>query len=158
MDYIKVNEESDQIQVIDQEDGVPVKILEEKLSVSEFADSMTVETQDDHLVLQDSTDNIKVSDDMDVVRPYLGEVFIQNKVTTEYEAELEVPYSTRVDFENDDLIYKAWAAPGSSEAAPVWRVQRITFVGTDEDVVIEWADGDGNFDNIWDDHLGLSYS
>jgi hypothetical protein len=73
------------------------------------------------------------------------------------DGELEVPYSQQVDFVGDDLIYKAWAATGSATTANVWRIQRITFVGTDDDVVIEWADGDGNFDNIWDDRASLTY-
>ena len=73
-------------------------------------------------------------------------------------SELEMPYSTQIDFVNDNVIYKGWADPGSATSSAVWRIQKITFIGADDDVVITWADGDGLFDNIWDNHLSLTYT
>lgn len=157
MDYITINEKLDHVQVIDQEDGVPVKILEEKIAVEEFADAMVVTTTDDHVVLEDSNDHIEIQDTPDAITPKFTEVFIQNKVV-ELEKDIEVPYNTQVDFVGETLIYKGWAAPGSGTNAPVWRIQRMTFVGSDEDLTVEWAEGDGDFDNIWDDRASLSYS
>lgn len=69
----------------------------------------------------------------------------------------EIPYAQQVDFEGS-TIYKGWAAVGSSTSSSLWRIQKIEFVGLDEDVVITWADGDSNFDNIWDNRVSLSYS
>lgn len=63
-----------------------------------------------------------------------------------------------IDFVGETTIYKGWSNPGTPTSSAIWRIQRIAFVGVDEDVVITWADGDGNFDNIWDDRLSLSYS
>ena len=72
--------------------------------------------------------------------------------------DLPVPYNTNVDFVGDTVIYKGWSEPGTSESSPLWRIQQITFVGTDEDVVILWANGNGDFTNVWDNRASLAYS
>ena len=48
-----------------------------------------------------------------------------------------------------DGVYKYFgeAQPGSDITAAVWRVSRLTITGKR----IEWADGDSNFDNTFDD-------
>lgn len=69
-----------------------------------------------------------------------------------------VPYAKRTDFENNDtVIYIGEANPGSLSSAAVWRMKRLT-LNAEGDVTEEWADGDANFDNIWDNRLSLSYS
>lgn len=75
-------------------------------------------------------------------------------------AEDDMPYATRVDFieGSPEIIYRAEGNAGSVDADAVWRIRRITIQSDDGDVVIEWADGDIAFDNIWDNHLILSYS
>jgi hypothetical protein len=55
------------------------------------------------------------------------------------------------------VLYKGEAAAGSITSGALWRIQEIT-IQTDGDVAILWADGNTNFDNIYDDRLGLSYS
>lgn len=61
-----------------------------------------------------------------------------------------VPRAKRRDW-NDDLTicYEGWAETGADEADPVWRIRKTTFVG--DDSAEEWADGNHNFDNVWDD-------
>lgn len=54
------------------------------------------------------------------------------------------------------VLYRGEAAPGTPTNASLWRIQRITING--DDVVIEWADGNANFDNVFDNRLILSYS
>lgn len=56
-----------------------------------------------------------------------------------------------------NVLYKGEAVPGSSLAAAVWRVQKIT-VAVDGDVSIQWADGNDSFDNIWNNRASLIYS
>lgn len=63
----------------------------------------------------------------------------------------------RYDEVDDTTAYRGEAAPGSSESASVWRIQRITF-GADGDVTRQWADGDAEFDNQWSQRTTLSYS
>lgn len=53
-------------------------------------------------------------------------------------------------------IGKAIPSPISNEGMAVWQIQRITLSG--DDVVIEWADGDAEFDNIWNNRESLTYS
>jgi len=50
--------------------------------------------------------------------------------------------------------YIGEAVPGNLTSASRWRIMRLTIA----DNTIVWADGNGDFDNIWDDHLILSYS
>lgn len=70
-----------------------------------------------------------------------------------------IKYTKRVDFNTDQtLLYKGEANPGSAESEAVWRISYITIATADSDVVEIWADGNANFDNIWDDRLTLSYS
>ena len=42
----------------------------------------------------------------------------------------------------------------SPTSNPVWRIKRIS---TSSGVIVEWADGNVNFDNVWDDRASLSY-
>lgn len=71
-------------------------------------------------------------------------------------AESEMPYAERTDIVSDALIYKGQADPGALDAAPVWRIRRLT-IGVDGDVTTQWADGDANFDNVWADRATLNY-
>lgn len=72
--------------------------------------------------------------------------------------EEEVAYAKRIDFESDStIVYKGEAQPGAVDSAAVWRIHRLV-LNSEFDVVQTWADGDANFDNIWDDRLSLSYS
>jgi hypothetical protein len=48
------------------------------------------------------------------------------------------------------------APPRASTADAVWRIQRLTVVGND--LTVEFADGDAELDNVWDDRGSLSYS
>jgi hypothetical protein len=65
------------------------------------------------------------------------------------------PLALELD-EVGSFTYIGEALPGSPTAASVWRIQRLEEVG--EDSIIIWADGNSNFDNVWDNRLSLSYS
>jgi hypothetical protein len=56
-----------------------------------------------------------------------------------------------------EVTYRGDALPGVATSAASWRVQRLT-QQSDGDMEILFADGDDNFDNIWDNRLSLSYS
>lgn len=57
--------------------------------------------------------------------------------------------------ENGTATYVAFAAPGSSQASPVWQCKKID---EGSGLVITFADGDSNFDNIATDLTALTYS
>lgn len=63
------------------------------------------------------------------------------------------PLRTRIK-ETATHIYVGEALPGTAESAPAWRIQRSVIATGDTD----WADGDGEFDNVLDDYLTLTYS
>lgn len=50
--------------------------------------------------------------------------------------------------------YHCEAAPGRLSSADGWRCSRLT-VATG---VVQWADGNGNFDNVADDRATLTYA
>jgi len=60
-----------------------------------------------------------------------------------------------VDNTDPNKQYICKAACGSNEVASVWQIQRITISGSI--TTIEWADGDGLFDNIASDRATLEY-
>lgn len=71
--------------------------------------------------------------------------------------EEDMPYAKQTDFVTDNLIYRGEAAVGSLVSAPAWRIRKLV-IGVDGDVSETWADGNANFDNVWDDRLSLTYS
>lgn len=64
-------------------------------------------------------------------------------------------YDTRIDEQSLELSYVGKAQPGSETSDDVWRIQRITVV--DSETIIEFAEGNSHFDNIWDDRESLEY-
>lgn len=68
-----------------------------------------------------------------------------------------VPLATRLDEVTDALSYLGEADAGTLETSAGWRIRRITF-GDDGDVTTEFADGNDNFDNVWQDRIGLTYT
>lgn len=65
--------------------------------------------------------------------------------------------SVRVDVVDSGTTYVGKAQIGAAEASAVWQIFRM-LTGSDGDVTIQWADGDGEFDNIWANRATLSYS
>lgn len=67
-----------------------------------------------------------------------------------------MPLTTILDDPTSSTIsYVGAAMPGSNQADPVWRISRLDeTVGAE----IKWADGNTNFDNIWNNRNLLNYS
>lgn len=61
-----------------------------------------------------------------------------------------------VDEASATVTYVGEAQPGSATSGALWRVKRLTQSGVI--LFIEWADGDGLFNNVWDNRASLSYS
>jgi hypothetical protein len=61
-----------------------------------------------------------------------------------------------VDEVSTTLTYVGYAVPGTAASAASWRIARIQTVGT---VLMKtWANGNTNYQNIWNDRASLSYS
>lgn len=55
------------------------------------------------------------------------------------------------------ITYVGKALPGTLTSAPSWQIKRLDESG-DPELIMTYADGDANFDNIWDNRASLSYS
>lgn len=66
------------------------------------------------------------------------------------------PMKSAIDEASATITYVGEAVTGSSLASGSWRIKRITQSGTV--LLIEWADGDGLFNNVWNDRASLIYS
>ncbi len=61
----------------------------------------------------------------------------------------------RIDESNPSDIYNGYATAGAVTGDPAWAIERVSRRG---DVIsYTWADGNENFDNVWDDRLTLNY-
>lgn len=65
-------------------------------------------------------------------------------------------------WENDSsgrMLYYGEAKPGSSEGADCWRICKYTYTGNNFNADKKtWANGNANFDKVWTDRTGYSYS
>lgn len=65
-------------------------------------------------------------------------------------------YTVRIDEASSTVTYFGFAAAGTAEASASWRIKRLTVTGNVTD--IKYADGDTNFDNVWDNRAALTYT
>jgi len=55
-----------------------------------------------------------------------------------------------------DIVYVGLALPTTATSAASWQIQEVD--KTTDVITVKYADGNTNFDNIWDDRDSLSYS
>ena len=65
--------------------------------------------------------------------------------------------SKRINFVGEDIIYKGEAPVGSLDSSSFWRIRKI-IIAADGDVTEIWANGNSNYDKVWNDHLTYTYS
>lgn len=63
--------------------------------------------------------------------------------------------STRIDEVSSSLTYIGEAAVGADESSQIWRISRITVVGTQ--TKIQYANGSTSWNNAWLDRASLTY-
>lgn len=67
-----------------------------------------------------------------------------------------VALATRIDDSTTaNVTYIGKAPIASATSSAVWQ---ITKLDTASGLIKTWADGNGSFDNVWDDRASLSYS
>lgn len=66
------------------------------------------------------------------------------------------PIAMRVDEPSSTVTYIGKANVATSNASATWQIFKITVSGTVTSFT--WADGDSNYDNVWNDRASLSYS
>lgn len=68
-------------------------------------------------------------------------------------------YVTSLDYDSDNnLIYIGKATMGSSKADAVWSIRKLTYDASNNLIDMQYANGDGAFNNIWDSRTSISYS
>lgn len=56
------------------------------------------------------------------------------------------------------LSYIGWANGGTATSASIWEIAKIEYDAGGNFISLKWADGNGNFNNIWDNRATLTYS
>lgn len=64
-------------------------------------------------------------------------------------------YSTRIDEASSTVTYLGNSLCGTATSAAAWQIKKID---STSGVAITFADGDPQFNNIWDDRASLTYS
>ena len=67
----------------------------------------------------------------------------------------DLSLTTLYDDISGTVAFVGSALPGVATSSAQWRISKIN---TTSGVVMTWADGDSNFDNIWQNRHSLSYS
>lgn len=68
----------------------------------------------------------------------------------------QVDYTQRIDEASATVTYIGKADPGSSEASAVWQIKKIEVIGAETEIT--WADGDVEFNNVWNNRASLTYT
>lgn len=66
-------------------------------------------------------------------------------------------YAKQYDQVSTTLAYLGDAVVGGSASSAIWRIQKLVFT-TAGSIAITYADGNANFDNVWNNRASLSYS
>lgn len=61
----------------------------------------------------------------------------------------------RYDQVDATTAYLGLAAIDSLSSNPVWQIKKLDYT---TGVIIRWADGNSNFDNVWDDRATITYT
>ena len=61
-----------------------------------------------------------------------------------------------IDEVSESLTYIGSAAPGTSTSLSAWKISRLQITGSI--TALEFADGNKQYDNVWDNRASLSYS
>jgi hypothetical protein len=85
---------------------------------------------------------------------YLGDVTGQRIGNKQAIDTAKVDQATRIDEASATITYVGKAPVGSLTSNAVWKIFRID---ESSGLVITYADGNTNFDNVWDSRAGLTY-
>ena len=71
---------------------------------------------------------------------------------------LATPIRRQVKFDGEDpsVSYIGETNFGTATSSPTWRIFRLVY--SSKSFTLQYADGDDEFNNVWDDRLTLSYS
>ena len=83
-----------------------------------------------------------------------GEIFVH--LTSSDVTFITDNYTQNIDEPDASTLYTGLAVIGTSEATNAWQIKKLTVTGTV--TKIAWADGNDDFDNIWNNRAALTYT
>lgn len=87
------------------------------------------------------------------VKVSIADVIIKEIV--EYLPEEDEVYDIEIDTSVPGVTYVGQAAPGTASSSAAWRIKKIT--DSAGGASVDWANGNANFVNVWDNHLAYTY-
>ena len=69
---------------------------------------------------------------------------------------ISTPMATKIDESDSTTTYVGEAVVGTAGSSAKWRIKKMVKTGTVTEIL--WADGNANYDNVWDNRTSLSYS
>lgn len=97
------------------------------------------------VIIDASADNIAISDGTNTL-----EINGDGSINT-----VTKVYATRLDEASSTVTYVGDAVVGSSPSAASWSIKKIDETSG---IVITFADGNANYDNVWDNRASLTYT
>lgn len=68
-------------------------------------------------------------------------------------------YTKVLDYDaSNNILYSGEALPGSGKAAAVWQIKKYLYDASSNLTDIQYANGNKNYTNVWNDRASLSYS
>lgn len=85
------------------------------------------------------------------------EFIISGQQRRDVQADIIPPgYAMQIDEVSSTVTYLGLAKSGTPTSASLWQIRKISVSSTVTSFT--WADGDGNYDNVWDNRASLTYS
>jgi hypothetical protein len=75
--------------------------------------------------------------------------------TFSYDGTSNFNLTIRVDQAASPILYVGKAPTGSAEASAVWQIIKVDLSTV---ILVKYADGDAEFDNVWNDRSTLTYA
>ena len=130
-----------------------VKTAVESITLEDFATETTLQSIKTAVESIDSTDFATETTLSD----------LKDEVTNNISPKLETIdkstsslYTVLLDEVDSNTCYVGYAEPGSALGSAIWRIKKIVVSGTV--LSVKFADGNTNFDNVWDNRVSLTYT
>jgi hypothetical protein len=130
-------------------------IVEESIVFDIKSENINFSISDQTLVFEGADANAAIS--FDITEQTLE--FLLGEGATVLTNTAAIAYASEADIVSDSLIYKGEAFPGTLTSEYLWRISRITISGAEQDQIkIEWVNGESLFEHSWLDRYSLTYS
>jgi len=65
---------------------------------------------------------------------------------------------TLVEYDGNNPLYIGRANPGVASSLAAWQIKKLTFDANNNVTAMEFASGINDYNKVWDDRAGYSYS